>query len=83
MASGKPIISNLVMGYDIINKYHCGISRNMNSAEEYADLLLSLSKLEAKEYGEMCENARRGAKDYNYITLTDKIIDIIQKAVRK
>ena len=83
MASGKPIISNLVMGYDIINKYHCGISRNMNSAEEYADLLLSLSKLEEKEYGEMCENARRGAKDYNYITLTDKIIDIIQKAVRK
>lgn len=83
MASGKPIISNLVMGYDTINKYHCGISRNMSSAEEYADTLLTLSKLDAKEYGKMCENARRGAKDYNYITLTDKIIDIIQKAVRK
>ncbi len=81
MASGKPIISNLTMGFDIINKYHCGISRNITSADEYADSLVELSKLSKEEYDQMCVNARKGAKDYDYAVLAECIAEILGNAI--
>jgi glycosyltransferase involved in cell wall biosynthesis len=77
MASGKPICSNLEMGYCPINKYNLGIAKNFKSAKEYSDAILSLVNMDAISYDEMCNRARVVALQYDYKILTNKLIEIL------
>ena len=76
LASGRPICCNLNMGYNPITRYNCGISNAYNSSEEYAQAISSLIMLSPKEYNDMCDRARRAAKEYDYSFLTQKLVDL-------
>ncbi|MDM8212021.1 glycosyltransferase family 4 protein [Mediterraneibacter glycyrrhizinilyticus] len=82
MASGKPVASNVKMGYDLIDRYKCGISREIHSEQEYADLLVELSSMDRENYIRMCENSRKAGEEYDYSVLTDKILEVIEKAMK-
>lgn len=82
MASGKPIASNVKMGYDLIDRYECGISREIHSEQEYADLLVELSSMERENYAKMCENSKKAGEEYDYRVLTDKVLEVIEKAMQ-
>lgn len=77
-ASGKPILSNFKTGYDLIEKYRCGISKNILGAEEYAANLKEIVEMIENEYKLMCTNSRKAAEDYDYKNLTEKLVEIIE-----
>src|SRR5699024_1319722 len=50
MASGKPIISTVKMGYSLIERYNCGIELDENTPEAFAQAILEIKELPKKEY---------------------------------
>ncbi|SHH38580.1 glycosyltransferase family 4 protein [Desulfosporosinus lacus] len=77
MASGKPVISTVRMGYCILEKYQCGLSLEQPTPEELAKTILKVHDMPRDQYEEMARNARMGAEDFNYLVLTDRLIKTI------
>jgi len=77
MASGKPIISTVKMGYSIIDKYKCGIELEKGTSKELAEAIIKIKSLETSIYDELGDNARAGANDFDFKVLTRKLIDVI------
>jgi glycosyltransferase involved in cell wall biosynthesis len=78
MASGKPIISNVKMGYSILNKYKCGIELDNPNSKELAQEILKIKNLSKEEYEKMGKNGIEGSKDFDFSILTEKLIRIIE-----
>lgn len=78
MASGKPIISTAKMGYSILDKYKCGIEIEDASGQDLAEFILHIKNLSKKEYEELGNNGKEGAKDFDFKILTKKLIDVIK-----
>ena len=83
MASGKPTVSNIECGYDILKRYNCGITVEGGNAEKLADGILKIYALSKKDYEEYCENALKAAKDYDFKKLTAKLKNIIDETILK
>ena len=83
LAAGKPIVSNVNMGYDIIKKYNCGISKAFADNEEYVESILRIKQLSENSYSELCKNAKTAAYDYDYKFLSDKLESMIYKLVNE
>lgn len=78
LASEKPILSTITMGYDIIEKYCAGISLKSQDPETICEAIISIFSMDEKLYKEMSHNARKAAKDYDFRVLTEKLIDIVE-----
>ncbi len=78
LASGKPILSTITMGYDIIKKYEAGITLSSQSPENIGKAVIFISKLSNEEYERMSRNARKAAEDYDFKVLSQKLISIIE-----
>lgn len=78
MASGKPIISTVRMGYSIIKKYNCGVELMECSPECLAETVISFHDMEESKRNLIGKNARSGAKDFDFSVLTDKIEKVIK-----
>lgn len=81
MASGKPIISTVKMGYCILKQYKCGISSEDSTAEGLATAILKIYNMSKKEYEEMGKNGLIGVKDFDFEVLTKKLIKCIEKVI--
>lgn len=77
-ASGKPICSNVQMGYSLIEKYHCGIEKDISSDKEYADLIRTFMDMTSEEYALYLQNSRRIAEKHDFKVLTDKLEKILE-----
>ena len=82
MAAGKPIISNLDVGYDKIENYNCGIVVPDGKGKEIADAVIKLKDLNYEEYNIMCKNAELAALQFDYKTLSNKLYEIMRKIRR-
>lgn len=78
LASGKPIISTITMGYDIIEKYKAGISLKKQDPETIGEAIISILNMDKNSYEKMGQNARNAAHDYDFRVLTKNLIDIIE-----
>lgn len=78
-ASGKPTVSNINCGYDIIKKYNCGITVKGGSAEALAEGILKFYNMPKEEYETYCKNALKAAQDFDFKVLTDKLEEVIQE----
>jgi len=78
MASGKPIISTVKMGYSIIDKYKCGFELKNSTPEELAKTILQIKNMPREQYEELGRNARNGVKDFDFKVLTRKLVDVIE-----
>lgn len=76
LASGKPICCNLDMKYNPILKYNIGISKKFDTPNEYAQAIASILHLSEEEYNSMCARARLAATEYDYPTLTKKLVSL-------
>lgn len=81
MASGKPIISTVHMGYSIIKRYHCGVELNEDTPEELAKEIMRFHDMNAEERDQIGRNAREGANDFDFKVLTDKLVNVIESVV--
>lgn len=79
MASGKPILSTVRMGYSPIDKYQCGISLNTPTPEELRKAIIAFKNMPIEERDLMGENARRGVEEYDFKVLTKKLIAVIDE----
>lgn len=77
LASGKPICSNLEMGYCPINRYKLGIAKRYSSSKEYAESILTIYNLDENEYMLMCNRAKELSQQFDYKLLTKRLIDIL------
>lgn len=78
MASGKPIISTVKMGYSIIDKYNCGVELERSTSEELAKAILRIKSMSNVEYNILGQNASDGAADFDFNKLTNKLIEVIE-----
>lgn len=78
LASGKPVCANVQMGYSLINKYHCGIEKNIKSHTEYAQLIRKFMDMSKEEYEYYQKYSKRLAVKYDYTKLTEKIERILE-----
>ena len=76
-ASGKPTLSNIECGYDILKKYNCGITVKGGSVEALVEGILKFYNMPQKEYGTYCKNALRAARDFDYKILSDRLEKVI------
>ena len=81
MASGKPIISTVHMGYSIIKKYNCGVELDEDTPEALAEQIMLFHDMEASEIEQIGKNAREGAKDFDIRVLTEKLIKVIESVI--
>jgi len=78
MASGKPIISTVKMGYSLIEKYNCGLELDKSSSQELADAIIKIKNMTSEEYLRFGNNARLGVRDFDFNVLTEKLIHVIE-----
>ncbi|RYI28780.1 glycosyltransferase WbuB [Bacillus infantis] len=79
MASGKPIISTVKMGYSILEKYKCGIELENSTPQELAKAILDIKNMSKEKYKVIGSNAKRGANDFDFQKLTKKLIDVVEE----
>lgn len=75
-ASGTPVITNIHMGYDLIDRYDCGFHVDYSDIGSVADLLSRLEKMPHDEYERYCANARRAAEKYDIKNLTNMLVKV-------
>lgn len=78
MASGKPIISTVKMGYCILDKYQCGFSLAECTPEALAKEIRQIHDLPKEACAVMAENARKGAEDFDFTVLTRRLYQVIK-----
>ncbi len=77
MASGKPSVSNIECGYDLLKKYNCGITVKGGSSESLAEGILEFYDMAEDKYNNYCINALNAANDFDFSILTDKLVGIL------
>ena len=81
LASGKPILSTVKMGYDIIERYQCGSSVENTTPKEIAAEICKIAELSQEDYLNMCKNARTAADDFDIPKLADKYLAEIERVI--
>lgn len=81
MASGKPVISTVKMGYSPITKYEFGIELEDNSASELAQSILKIKNMDQAKYDELSQNALEAANNYDYGKLAEKLMNFIEEVI--
>lgn len=76
-SSGKPTVSNVECGYDMLEKYNCGITVKGGSAEDLASEILRFYSMPKEEYIVYCKNALEAAKKFDYQLMGKKMEQVI------
>lgn len=76
-ASGKPTLSNIECGYDLLEEYKCGITVQGSSPSALAEGILKFYSMEKEEYRKYCQNALKVSLDFDFKILTDKLEKIL------
>lgn len=77
-ASGKPVLSMIRPGYDLVESRQCGMSVD-NDADKVADALIAFSKMDKEQYNTYAANSRVLAEEYDYKNLVHVLIDAIEQ----
>lgn len=78
MASGKPIISTVKMGYSIIKKYECGIELNSDTPVDLASAVIKMHNMNEEKLEKIGINARIASEDFDFDILTGKLLKVIE-----
>ena len=79
LAAGKPIVCNIDIAYDnVIKDNDLGISRDIETAEEFAASIRSLAEQSKEDYDAMCERVRETAKRFDYTILAAEELKVIE-----
>lgn len=78
LASGKPALSTVKMGYDIIERYQCGLSVEQCTADEVAKAIDQIRSLPKEEYELMCKNAKVAAADFDIPILAEQYLAVLK-----
>lgn len=77
-AGGSPVLTNLVMGYDLIERYKSGFHVDYADLDKAAEEISRIATMDKTEYDVYCQNARHVAEQYDFRILTQKLLEVIQ-----
>ena len=77
LASGKPIICNAKWGYNLIERYSCGVVTENQTPEAFVKAVEYLLTLSDDEIAKMGRNSREIAEMYDQPVLVDKLCEVI------
>ncbi len=77
LASGRPIICNAKWGYNLIERYNCGVVTETQTPESFVKAIRYLIELSDDEINEMGRNSRNVAEMYDQPQLVDKLCEVI------
>ena len=77
LAAGRPIVSPFSCKYNPATQRNAGVSCKDGDAADIAASVEKLASLPPEEYRAMCANARKGAEDYDFHVLTQKLLNVI------
>ena len=66
------------MGYCILDQYQCGLSLEECTPGALAEEIKKLHDLPGESYAVMAENARQGARDFDFSVLTERLYQVIR-----
>ena len=78
LASGKPILCNAKFGYNLIERFNCGIITENQTPKAFADAVEKLYYMTDDQLCEMGIRARKAAEDYDQPQLVDKLCTVIE-----
>lgn len=78
LGSGKPVLTNIVSGYDLLRQYGSGKTVPDDDPVALADGILEFYNMPKEQYDIYCQNALRAAEDFDFKVLTRKLIRIIE-----
>lgn len=78
LASGKPILCNAKFGYNLIERYNCGIVTDDQTPDAFADAVEKLYNMSESELEAMGKCARKAAENYDQPQLVDKLCKVIK-----
>lgn len=78
LASGKPVVSTVQMGYDIISRYSCGYSAELCNADKIAEAIMRVINADSETYKQLCLNARKASKDFDIKKLSRGYMEVIK-----
>ena len=81
LASGKPVLSSVRMGYDIIERGKCGFSLEECTPAALAEMIVKIKEMPPEEYKRMGENAANTAKEFDFEVLTTKLEEVINEVI--
>ena len=82
LASGTPIISNAKWGYNLIERYSCGVVTEEQTPEAFVKAIRYLVELSDEEIRRMGNNSRKVAEKYDQPELVDKLCEVVDFVVR-
>jgi len=77
--SGKPTVSNIECGYDLLDKYDSGLTVKGGDPQALTEGILKFYNMSKYEYNNYCNNALIASKDFDFKVLTDKLEEIIKE----
>ncbi|HOD61763.1 MAG TPA: glycosyltransferase family 4 protein [Bacilli bacterium] len=76
-AAGKPILCNIKINYSDIERHNLGLDTNIESPEQYANIIRSFANMDSVSYKSMCGRVKDIAKEFDYNVLSKKLIKIV------
>ena len=76
LASGKTIICNAKFGYNLIERYNCGLVTENQTSKAFADTVEKICGMPEAELKMMGNRARKAAEDYDQPGLVDKLEEV-------
>lgn len=83
LASRKPVVSTVKMGYDIIERYNCGYSVEECTIDNIVEAVNRVRRLSSTEYESMCKSARHAAEKFDIPILAKKYEQVLQDTIKK
>lgn len=79
LAAGRPVFCTVQPGHSIVEGNCCGHDTSGLTPEDFAIGIREIYELSEQERENMGENARKGAEQYDFPVLTDKLVEIIER----
>lgn len=83
LASRKPVVSTVKMGYDIIERGNCGYSVEECTVDNIVEVINRIRKLSPTEYETMCKSARKTAEKFDIPILAEKYEQVLKDTIKQ
>ena len=79
LAAGKPVVCNIDIAYDnIIKDNNLGVSRNLETPEQFVDAIREIAEQPKENYDAMCARVRQVAQRFDYRVLSQRELEVIE-----
>ncbi len=83
LASRKPVVSTVKMGYDILERYSCGVSSDGCTPELIANAIEKIKNMSSEEYAGYCKRARIAAENFDMKKLSGEYLNLIKDVISR